>query len=76
MEKAFPIQVMERTQRECIRPGTPLPLDAARRLNSAVGYVTPKDTLAGRRQEIHAHRDRKGVRALISISHPHVASFP
>ena len=49
---------------ECIRPGTPLSLDDARlvlqyvehynntRLNSAIGYVTPKDMLAGRQQEI------------------------
>jgi transposase InsO family protein len=57
---------------ECIRPGTPLSLDDARRLvegyvehyknvrlNSAVGYITPKDMLAGRRPEIHAERDRK-----------------
>src|SRR5437773_2700337 len=57
---------------ECIRPGTPLSLDDARplvegyiehynnvRLNSAVGYITPKDMLAGRQQEIHAERDRK-----------------
>jgi putative transposase len=29
------------------------------RLNSAVGYVTPKDMLAGRQQEIHDERDRK-----------------
>jgi putative transposase len=29
------------------------------RLNSAVGYITPKDKLAGRQQEIHAERDRK-----------------
>ena len=29
------------------------------RLNSATGYITPKDMLAGRRQEIHADRDRK-----------------
>jgi hypothetical protein len=54
------------------RPGTPLSLeDALRlvegyvehynnvRLNSAVGYVTPKEMLAGRRGEIHAERDRK-----------------
>jgi len=46
---------------ECIRPGTPLSLEDARRLvegyvehynnvrlNSAVGYITPKDMLAGR----------------------------
>jgi putative transposase len=57
---------------ECIRPGTPLSLeDACRlvegyvehynnvRLNSATGYITPKDVLAGRQQEIHAERDRK-----------------
>jgi putative transposase len=29
------------------------------RLNSAVGYITPKNMLAGRHQEIHAERDRK-----------------
>jgi hypothetical protein len=28
------------------------------RLNSAVGYITPKDMLIGRQQEIHAERDR------------------
>jgi putative transposase len=57
---------------ECIRPGTPLSLDDARRLvsgyvdhynnvrlNSATGYVTPKDMLVGRQQEIHAERDWK-----------------
>ena len=55
---------------ECIRPGTPLSLDNARRLvqgyvehynnvRSAVGYITPKDMLAGRQQEIHTGRDRK-----------------
>ena len=57
---------------ECIRPGTPLSLDDAlrlvqgyvehynnTRLNSAIGYITPKDMLAGRQQEIHATRDRK-----------------
>jgi transposase InsO family protein len=56
---------------ECIRPGTPLSLDDARRLvrgyvdhynnvrlNSATGYITP-DMLAGRQQEIHVERDRK-----------------
>lgn len=56
---------------ECIRSGTPLSLDDARRLvqgyverynnvrlNSATGYITPKDMLA-RQQEIHAERDRK-----------------
>jgi putative transposase len=57
---------------ECFRPRTPLSLDDARRvvqgyvepynnprLNSAIGYITPKDMLAGRQQEIHAERDRK-----------------
>jgi putative transposase len=57
---------------ECIRPGTPLSLDDARRLvegyvehynnirlNSAAGYITSKDVLAGRQAEIHAERDRK-----------------
>jgi putative transposase len=29
------------------------------RLNSAIGYITPKDVLAGRQQEIHAERDHK-----------------
>jgi len=57
---------------ECIRPGTPLtPEDARRliqqyveryntvRLHSAIGFVTPADMLAGRQTEIHAARDRK-----------------
>ena len=57
---------------ECIRPRTPLSLEDARRLvksyvdhyndirlNSAIGYVTPKDMLAGHQQEIQAERDRK-----------------
>jgi transposase InsO family protein/transposase-like protein len=59
-------------KRECIRPGTPLSADDARRLiqdyvdhyntvrlHSAIGYVTPQDMLAGRQAEIHAVRDRK-----------------
>ena len=57
---------------ECIRPGTPLSLEDARRLvegyvehynnvrlNSAIGYITPKDMLAGHQQEIFTERDRK-----------------
>src|SRR5207247_5692727 len=57
---------------ECSRPGTPLSLEDARRLvegyvehynnvrpNSAIGYITPKDMLAGHQQEIQAERDRK-----------------
>jgi transposase InsO family protein len=57
---------------ECIRPQTPLSLGDARRivarfvaryneerLHSALGYVTPRDKLDGREQEIYAERDRK-----------------
>ena len=29
------------------------------RMNSAIGYITPKDMLAGHQQEIHADRDLK-----------------
>ena len=57
---------------ECIRPKTPLSLDDAQRsvaayvthynetrLHSAIGYITPKDQLEGRAEQIHAERDRK-----------------
>ena len=57
---------------ECIRPGVPLTLDDAHRLigryvehyngvrlHSAIGFVTPADMLAGRREAIHAARDSK-----------------
>jgi putative transposase len=57
---------------DCIRPGTPLTLEDARRivgrfvehyntvrLHSAIGYITPKDKLEGREREIFAARDRK-----------------
>lgn len=57
---------------DCVRPGTPLSLEDARRLverfvthynsvrlHSAIGYVTPQDKLLGRAPEIHAARDRK-----------------
>ena len=57
---------------ECIRPGTPLSLEGARRLvdryvrcynderlHSAIGYVTPKDKLEGREAMIFAERKRK-----------------
>lgn len=57
---------------ECIRPGVPMSLEDAmrlvgqyvdvyngRRLHSAIGYVTPKDLLEGRREQIHAARDHK-----------------
>ncbi len=59
-------------KRECIRPKTPLSLDDARRvvadfvdhynnvrLHSAIGYVTPKDKLEGRAEQILLERDRK-----------------
>jgi putative transposase len=59
-------------KRECIRPGTPLTAEDARRLiasyvdhyntvrlHSAIGFVAPGDMLAGRQAEIHAARDRK-----------------
>ena len=57
---------------ECIRPGTPLDLDAVRRLtqkyvqeynetrlHGALGYITPQDKLLGREQEIFDSRDLK-----------------
>lgn len=57
---------------ECIRPGTPLSVQDARRivgqfvahyntvrLHSAIGYVTPQDKLEGRDKEILAARDHK-----------------
>jgi len=57
---------------ECIRPGTPLSLEDARRLvskyveyynqtrlHSAIGYIAPADKLAGRETAIFAERDRK-----------------
>jgi transposase InsO family protein len=59
-------------KRECIRPGTPLSLEEARRLvarfvehyntvrlHSAIGYVTPADKLCGLEPVIHSERDRK-----------------
>lgn len=57
---------------ECIRPQTPLSLEDARRvvgnyvhhyndvrLHGAIGYVTPKDRLENRQQEILARRDQR-----------------
>jgi hypothetical protein len=57
---------------DCIRVKVPLSLDDARRLvaeyvayyndvrlHSAIGYVTPKDRLAGRHQQVGAERDRR-----------------
>ena len=61
---------------ECIRPGTPLTPDDARRLiqkyvdyyntvrlHSAIAYITPADMLAGRQKDILDARDRKLERA-------------
>ena len=57
---------------DCIRPGTPLSLEDARRivprfvthyntvrLHSALSYITPWDRLQGREQAIWDHRDQK-----------------
>ena len=62
----------ESLKSECIRPGRPLSLKDAKRLiqqyvdrynnvrlHGAIGYMTPKDMLAGRRGVIHTKRDRK-----------------
>jgi transposase InsO family protein len=59
-------------KRECIRPGTPLSVEDARRLvadfvehyntvrlHSAIGYVTPADKLLGLETVIHTQRDNK-----------------
>ena len=61
---------------ECIRPKTPLSLAEAQRLvgeyvdhynnvrlHSSIGYIAPKDRLAGREEEIFAERDRKLAQA-------------
>ena len=61
---------------ECIRPGTPLSLEDARRLvtrfvdhyntarlHSAIGYVAPLDKLEGRAEAIWVERDRKLAQA-------------
>ena len=66
---------------ECIRPGTPLSLEEARRLvavfvayynnkrlHSAIGYITPNDKLAGLENEIFAERGRKRKPARIDVS--------
>ena len=59
-------------KQDCIRPQTPLSLADARRivarfvmeynelrLHSAIGYITPRDRLEGREQQIWAARKRK-----------------
>ncbi len=66
-------RVNQTVKAEAIRPKTPLSLDDARaavgefidveyntrRLHSSIGYVTPKDRLEGRHEEIWKERDRK-----------------
>jgi transposase InsO family protein len=57
---------------DCIRPGSPLSAEDARRiitqfvehynqvrLHSAIGYIAPADKLAGKEQALFADRDRK-----------------
>jgi transposase InsO family protein len=59
-------------RRECIRPGSPLTVEDARRivtvyvehynnyrLHSALGYITPRDKLEGQEERIFAERVRK-----------------
>ena len=59
-------------KRDCIRPGTPLDLEDARRivanfvayyndirLHSAIGYIAPKDKLEGRAETILVQREHK-----------------
>lgn len=61
---------------DCIRPGTPLDIDQARRLiarfvehyntvrlHSAIGYITPQDKLLGNDKAIFAARDQKLAQA-------------
>jgi len=60
---------MLRIMQECIRPGTPLSVEDARRLvqryvdyynnqrlHSSLGYIAPKDKLAGREEIIFHFR--------------------
>lgn len=77
-------------KKECIRPGTPLSLEDARRLvagyieyynnerlHSAIGYVTPRDKCEGREKEIFAARDRKleAAREAGAARRAHIGSF-
>jgi hypothetical protein len=61
---------------DCIRPGTPLDIEQARRLiadfvehyntvrlHSAIGYITPQDKLLGKEKAIFAARDQKLAQA-------------
>jgi transposase InsO family protein len=61
---------------DCIRPGTPLNIEQARRLiatyvnhyntvrlHSAIGYITPQDKLLGKEKAIFAARDQKLAQA-------------
>lgn len=59
-------------KQECVRPRCPKTIEEARkivadyvdyynskRLHSAIGYIAPKDMLAGRQKEIHRNRDQR-----------------
>lgn len=72
---------------EAVRPGLPMSLEDARRiltgyiahynetrLHSAIGYVTPKAMLEGRRQEIHDRRDRQLETARLARAKAHAQS--
>ena len=61
---------------DCIRPGTPLDIEQARRLiagfvdhyntvrlHSAIGYITPENKLLGKEKAIFADRDQKLAQA-------------
>jgi transposase InsO family protein len=60
---------------DCIRPGTPLDIEQARRpiagfvdhyntvrLHSAIGYITPENKLLGKEKAIFADRDQNSPR--------------
>jgi len=75
---------------ECIRPGTPLSGEDARRLvghyvdhyntvrlHSAIGYVTPKDMLEGKQNQIHIQRNLKleGARQMRQLRRQQAANI-
>ncbi len=63
-------------KRECVRPSAPRSIEEARRsvsgfvdkynnkrLHSGIGYITPRDMLAGRQTEIHKAREERVKKA-------------